>query len=116
MRQALLIEIDLPNKDDVLRPGLYAYATIIAEEHKAALSIPSTAIVKDGAKAFCVVISDGRAKRSEVKVGIVDGKRTEILAGISEQDKVVEANAASLVDGQAVEVAKPPDAPSKPKS
>jgi membrane fusion protein (multidrug efflux system) len=113
----LLTEIDLPNKDDLLRPGLYAYATIVAEEHKGAITVPSTAVVKDGTKAFCAVVADGKVRRAEIKTGIVEGKRTEILAGVNESDKVVEANAASLVDGQSVEVAKPVvDTAAKPKS
>ena len=59
-----------PNPDDGLRPGLYAYATIIAEEHKDALTVPTTAIVKDGGKSFCVAVAGGQAKRKEIKLGL----------------------------------------------
>ena len=105
--RTLLAEIDLPNTDDLLRPGLYAYATIVTEEHKAALTLPTTAVIKEGTKTFCVTIANGKAKRMEIKTGISEGKRTEVQFGLKEGDKVVEANGASLVDGQSVEVAKP---------
>ena len=36
--RTLRAEIDLPNTDDALLPGLYAYATIIGEEHADALT------------------------------------------------------------------------------
>lgn len=114
--RTLLTEIDLPNPDDALRPGLYAYATIIAEEHKDALTLPSTAIFKDGDKWFCVEVSDGRATRREIQVGLSEGKRTEVLSGLGESGEIVEANSASLADGQEVEVIKPSEAAPRPKS
>jgi len=114
--RTLLTEIDLPNLDDALRPGLYAYATIVAEEHKDTLTLPATAVIKDGGKSFCVAVSGGQAKRKEIKVGLSDGKRTEVLSGVEEGEKIVEANAASLTDGQAVEPSKPQAAAPKAKS
>ncbi len=112
--RTLLAEIDL--EGDALRPGLYAYATIVAEEHEDALTLPTTAIVKEGGKVFCVAVADKHATRKEIKVGLVDGKRTEVLSGLAAGERVVEANAASLADGQAVEEAKPQVGDAKPKS
>ena len=114
--RTLLTEIDLPNPDEALRPGLYAYVTIVAEEHTDALTLPSTAIIKDGGKSFCVAVAGDRAKRKEIKVGLGDGKRTEVLSGLNESERVVEANAASLADGQAVEQTKPQEATPKAKN
>jgi RND family efflux transporter MFP subunit len=110
--RTLRTEIDLPNADGLLRPGLYAYATIIVEEHKDVLTVPATAVVSDAGKSFCVAVEDGRAKRKEAKLGLTDGKRTEVVSGIGPDELVVEVNAASLTDGEAVAEDKPPsDAP-----
>ncbi|WP_435021481.1 efflux RND transporter periplasmic adaptor subunit [Tundrisphaera sp. TA3] len=110
--RTLRTEIDFPNADDALRPGLYAYASIVAEEHKDALTVPTTAIVADAGKTFCVTVEDGKARRHEVKLGLAEGKRTEILSGIGADAEVVEAGGASLVDGQPVAKNDPPaDAP-----
>jgi HlyD family secretion protein len=114
--RTLRVEIDLPNPDEFLRPGLYAYATIIAEEHKEALTLPATALLKDGEKSYCVTVADGRARRREVTPGLVDGKRIEIVSGLDGGENVVEANAASLVEGQAIEEAKPQGGVAKPKT
>ncbi|WP_168221691.1 efflux RND transporter periplasmic adaptor subunit [Aquisphaera giovannonii] len=115
--RTLAAEIDIPDPEGVLRPGLYAYATIVVEEHKAALTVPATSVVKEGGKAYCVTVADRKAARREVKTGLNDGKRVEILSGLGEGDRVVEANAASLADGQPVEVAEPPAAASsRPKT
>jgi RND family efflux transporter MFP subunit len=114
--RTLRVEIDLPNPDEFLRPGLYAYATIIAEEHKDALTIPVTALVKDGEKSFCVTVVEGRARRREVTPGFVDGKRIEIVSGLGGGEDVVEANATILLDGQSVEENRPQATAVKPKS
>ena len=101
--RTLRVEIDLPNPDKVLRPGLYAYATIVAEERKDVLTAPATAVVSDGGKSYWVAVVDGRARRKEVKLGLSDGKRIEIVSGLSGSEAIVEANASSLADGQPVE-------------
>lgn len=114
--RTLRTEIDLSNADDGLRPGLYAYATIIAEEHKGALTVPATAVVTEGRRFYCVVVANGRALRKEVKLGLSDGKRTEVISGIDPAERVVEANSSSLSDGQPVEGIEPQRASAKPKS
>jgi RND family efflux transporter MFP subunit len=97
-------EIDIPNPGGKLRPGLYAYATVIVEEHKDALTVPTTAIFQDQDKTFCVVASENKAIRRPIVLGLSDGTRTEVSSGLEGGDLVVKANAASLSDGQVVDV------------
>jgi RND family efflux transporter MFP subunit len=111
--RTLRVEIDLQNPDGTLRPGLYANVTIVAEEHPDALTVPATAVVRDGARAFCVVVAAGRAARRPVELGLSDGTNAEVLSGLVADDVVVKANAASLTDGQPVDAIEPP-APAKP--
>lgn len=113
--RTLRVEIDLPNPDGTLRPGLYANATIVAEEHPDALTVPTTAIVREGNRTFCTVVAGGRASRRPVEVGLSDGTNAEILSGLKADDVVVKANAASVAEGQPVEpiesAGTPPAAP-----
>jgi membrane fusion protein (multidrug efflux system) len=110
-------EIDLPNPGGKLLPGLYAYATVTVEEHPDVLTVPTTAVVKDREASYCVVIVDGKAVRRPIQIGLNDGTRTEVVSGLESGEAVVKANAASLADGQPVEVvdpANPPGSGSKP--
>jgi RND family efflux transporter MFP subunit len=100
-------EIDIPNPGGKLRPGLYAYATVIVEEHPDVLTVPTTAIFQEKDKAFCVVVAGGKAVRRPIETGLNDGARTEVTSGLEGSEVVVKAGAASLVEGQPVEVAKP---------
>jgi len=112
--RTLRTEIDVPNPKGVLRPGLYAYATIIVEEHAGALMVPLTALVRQDSQIFCVAVVDGRAVRKPVSVGLEDGTRAEILSGLAANEAVVKAYAATLSDGQPVAVIKPGATKAKP--
>jgi len=102
--RTLRTEIDVPNPKRTLRPGLYAYATIIVEEHEGVLTVPSTAIVREDSRSFCVAVADGKAQRKPVSIGLEDGTRAEIRAGLQGNEVVVKAYASSLADGQVFQV------------
>src|SRR5262249_2342968 len=87
--RTLRTEIDLPNPNGRLRPGLYAYATIIVEEHAGALTVPTSALVRQDSQTYCAALVDGRAMRKPVTVGIDDGARTEIVSGLTGGETLV---------------------------
>jgi multidrug efflux pump subunit AcrA (membrane-fusion protein) len=106
--RTLRTEIDVPNPKGRLRPGLYANATIVVEEHPDVLSIPTTAVVRESEKDFCVIVENGKAVRRAIQTGLADTLRTEVVSGLTGTESVVAANAASLADGQTVEIAHDP--------
>jgi HlyD family secretion protein len=106
--RTLRTEIDVPNPSGVLRPGLYAYATIVVEEHANVLSVPTSALVRQESNTFCVAVQGGQAVRKPVKIGLDDGSRAEILSGLNGDEHIIKAYASSLSDGQHVEILPPP--------
>ncbi len=105
--RTLHTEIDLANPKGVLRPGLYAHATIVVEEHSDVLSVPTSAVVRQESGSSCVVVAGGQTLRKPVTVGLDDGTRAEITSGLTGDEDVVKSNASALVDGQHVEIAAP---------
>jgi len=101
-------EIDIPNPGGNLRPGLYAYATVVVAEHKDVLTIPTTAILLEKDGASCFLVMGGKAVRRAIKTGLGDGARIEVTSGLAGGEAVVKAGVASLVDEQSVEVTEPP--------
>jgi multidrug efflux pump subunit AcrA (membrane-fusion protein) len=75
--RTLRAEIDLPNKDGRLRPGMYVYANIkgVAPE---TWTLPTSAVVKQGDGMACYQILDGKAMRIPVQIGRNDGQFIEI--------------------------------------
>ena len=71
------------------------------------LTIPASALVTEPEKSSCVVIAGGKAARRAIQVGLSDVTRTEVISGLEGSEAVVKANAASLTDGQDVQIEQP---------
>jgi HlyD family secretion protein len=106
--RSLRVEIDLPNDEGVLRPGMYATASIVLEKRVNALTIPTTAVVRDGEQTLVCVVRDGKIARTPVQLGLRVVDDVEVLSGLSETDAVVLLRADALKDGQKIEVSSPP--------
>ena len=85
-------------KDPPLRIGMTTEVNIIVAERLDALLIPATA-VSDGQ---VWVVRDGRLHRQPVQTGIVGEAKTEILAGLSETDRVAIRPTVKFQEGQRV--------------
>jgi HlyD family secretion protein len=105
--RTLRTEVDVPNPKGTLRPGLYAHAIIVVDEHEGVFALPTGAVGRDGEKAFCVDVRGGRAVRRPVEVGLNDGTWAEILSGLNGDEVVARANPGSLANGQPVEAVEP---------
>jgi membrane fusion protein (multidrug efflux system) len=102
--RTMLVEIDLPNENRELRPGMYATVRIGVEKHTDALLIPVEALVMEKAAAFAFKYADGKAKKTPVTIGFNDGKNVEILKGVTTGEQVIVVGKLTLVDGQAVQI------------
>jgi RND family efflux transporter MFP subunit len=110
--RSLLVEIDLPNPDHVLRPGTFAEVVLALREIPAALVVPPQAINNGTTGQSVFIVDQGRAKAIPVQTGITDGRWVEITSGLTGNEDVVVVGKRKLVDGAPV-VASPfhlPDA------
>jgi HlyD family secretion protein len=105
--RTLRTELDIDNPEGTLRPGMYATVQIKLEERANALSLPVTAIVREGDITRCCAVVDGKISFRAIELGIRGGDEIEVLRGIREDDVIVLTRAASLREGQAVEVLPP---------
>lgn len=97
------VEIDVPNQDRTLIPGMYAAAEVIVEERKGAVTVPVTAVsrAESGATAMCIG-ADGRLARRDVKLGLETPDHVEVVSGVNEGELVVVGGGAQLSPGQSV--------------
>lgn len=101
--RTMLAEIDLPNEQRELRPGMYATVKIGVEKHADALLVPVEALVMEKTAAFVFKLIDGKAKKSPVTPGFNDGKQVELLKGAEPADRIILTGKLTLTDGQAVQ-------------
>jgi HlyD family secretion protein len=101
--RTLHTEIDVPNSDKQLRPGMYAQVTIDLAEAANALVIPFNATLPENqGGAACFAVIDGKAARKAIQLGIRAGDEVQVLAGL-EGDELLVVKPASTLDGQRVE-------------
>lgn len=102
--KTMLVEADLPNSALILRPGMYAIVKVGVEQHTGALLIPVEALVMEKASAFAFLATDGKAKKTAIKIGFNDGASVEVLSGLTGTEPVILVGKLTLQDGQSVEV------------
>ena len=85
-----LVCVAVENADGKIKDGMFADITLTLNDSVDALAIPSEAVLedKDGTK-YVYIASDNKAKRKNIKIGIINDKYTEVVSGISEKDKVI---------------------------
>jgi HlyD family secretion protein len=70
-------EIDLPNTDSKILPGMYAYGKVIVERPQIR-ALPKSALNHAGGKSYTWLYDDGKAKRTEVQTGVSDGDWVQV--------------------------------------
>jgi RND family efflux transporter MFP subunit len=82
-------EIDLPNPEERLYPGMYAEVSLEMNRRPGALTIPAAAIGSDSVGNFVYTITDNHIARLAIKIGLTDNGRTEVAGGLSKDTPVV---------------------------
>ncbi|MBI4464398.1 MAG: efflux RND transporter periplasmic adaptor subunit [Acidobacteria bacterium] len=97
-------EVDVPNPQLLLLPGMYAFATLTLERKEKALVVPIQAVSVGGNQATVLRVNgENQIEERAVKLGIESPTTVEILSGLEENDRVVIGNRSQLKAGQIVE-------------
>ena len=103
----------------VLQPGMFGRLQINYDQRADALVIPRNALLDDEAQPAVYTVRDGKAARTPVTLGYVDGQWVEVRGGLKQGDRVVTAGKVALREGSPVQVigepaAKPATATTRP--
>lgn len=94
------IRLELPNRDGLLKPGMYARIRLDAPALAPTPVVPRSAVLNTGARTLVFVRSaDGTLVPREVTPGRTVGQEMQILAGLEPGERVV-SSAAFLVDAE----------------
>ncbi len=102
--KTMLAEIELPNSDLALRPGMYASASLGLEHKDQALLVPVGAVVAEKANRFIFTLVDNKAHKIPVKTGFEDGEKVEIISGLKPEDSVLIPVKGALAEGQSIKM------------
>jgi len=101
--RTMQVEIDVPNRDGKLNPGMYAEVSLSVQRSGDALAVPVQAVDQSGSQPFVMLVNSANTvEKRPVRVGIAGANRVEILSGLKEGDKVIIANLATFQAGEVV--------------
>lgn len=96
-------EVDVPNPQGVLVPGMFAKATLRLEQQVSALTVPPSAIDVEKDESSVLVVAGGKIQRRVIQTGIETPDRVEVRAGLNEGEMVVVGSRSQLRAGDVVE-------------
>ena len=91
------MEVEIPNTDYKLKPGMYARINLTVEEHKNVLVVPKAAVVDySNDRGVWVPNDNDRATFVPLKLGIENAAQIEVLDGMKEGARFVTTGAAAV--------------------
>ncbi|HEY7139175.1 MAG TPA: efflux RND transporter periplasmic adaptor subunit [Methylomirabilota bacterium] len=103
--RTLLIEAEVPNTGNRLRPGSFAKAEVVVQADERIVTVPATALVTFAGVEKVLTVRDGKSEELRVTTGRRLDDRVEIISGVTAGQPIV-APAGNLTGGQAVTIEK----------
>jgi RND family efflux transporter MFP subunit len=101
--RTMLTEVDVPNADLSLSPGMYAESIIQLQQRSDAVFVPAQAVVQSGEHAYVLVVDDShRIEKRAVVLGIQTANRIEIANGLRVGEQVIASGQANYQPGETV--------------
>jgi RND family efflux transporter MFP subunit len=96
-------EVDFQNSDGKLMPGMFCEAYFVHDKKKNVLTVPLEAVNRNGEEATVLVVdSQNTVSVRPVKLGQESSTKIEVLAGLSEGERVIVGNLSEFTPGQKV--------------
>jgi RND family efflux transporter MFP subunit len=108
--RTLLTEIDVPNPDHALSPGVYCTVELKIPRKTPSLIVPSEAIIFNGDGVSVAVVEGGIARIRPVTVVRDFGRTVEVSAGVKDGDQVILNPPVDLIEGRKVQIRSSPSA------
>ena len=105
--RTVLTEIDVPNADHRLRPGLYVQVRIEVPRATPAVTVPDEAVILNADGPQVAVLDGDHVDLRRIEIARDFGTTVEIRSGLHGGEQVVLSPPAQLVDGAKVKVEQP---------
>ena len=105
--RTMLVEMEIDNKEGDLLPGMFGLLTITLDHRPDRIVVPASTLHQREPgqdPVVYVVESDDTVSHVPVSVGLDDGKRIEIIKGLSGEERIVTGMLGRLSPGQKVRV------------
>jgi membrane fusion protein, multidrug efflux system len=101
--RTMLVEVDLPNQDGSLLPGMYANMKMTAHVTTTSLTAPDDALVFRNNKIYLPVVRDDHLKLIEVTLGRDTGYTVEVSGDLRPGEQIAVSVGEAARDGEPVQ-------------
>ncbi|HXP86660.1 MAG TPA: efflux RND transporter periplasmic adaptor subunit [Bryobacteraceae bacterium] len=102
--RTLLVEVDVPNADGVLLPGMYAQVDFNSSRATAPMLVPAdTLIVRADGTQVAILRADHTVHLQKIEIGRDYGDRLEVARGLEEGDTIIVNPGDAVREGAKVE-------------
>ncbi|MCK4761184.1 MAG: efflux RND transporter periplasmic adaptor subunit [Candidatus Aminicenantes bacterium] len=102
------VTVEVKDPGNLLAVGQFVNVKIIKKVHRDVILLTKEALIYDGGKIFVFVIDEeNQASKKLIQTGFEDGTRVEVMAGLSDKDRVVTAGKSSLKNKTLVKIIEP---------
>jgi membrane fusion protein (multidrug efflux system) len=100
--RTLGVEMEIANKDQLLKPGMYARVELIIDRHPGALLIQGEAISNESDVPVVYVVTNGVVGKRPIATGVGEGTLVEVAKGLQGDELVIVEGKELVRDGQKV--------------
>ena len=83
------VEVEIPNPDARLKPGMFARVEAVVETRTGVLSVPMETLRVGEGPPLVMVVRNGVVETVPVQLGAADAKGIEIVKGLGEREQVI---------------------------
>jgi RND family efflux transporter MFP subunit len=109
--RTLLTEVDVPNADGALQPGVYCTVELKIPRLSPAMIVPASAIIFNQNGMQVAVVENGIAHLHKIVITADYGTEVEINEGVKDGDQVILQPPVNLADGDKVQTVVEPSSP-----
>jgi membrane fusion protein (multidrug efflux system) len=102
--RTMTVEVDLPNKDHLLKGGMFARVEVLVDRHLDAVQIPLDAVSRLEEFQYVYVVQDGKAHQVQVELGSRVENRVEVVKGLAGDEQLIVSGKDLVSEGMAVQV------------
>ena len=100
--RTMQVEVDLPNEDLALYPGMYANVKVTIRGAKESPRVPDQALIFNNEEVLVPIVRDNRIHLVKVELGLDDGVNCEVVRGLEGDETVALGMGQTAHDGQLV--------------
>lgn len=101
--RTLGVEMEIANRDGLLKPGMYARVELVIDHHPGALLVQGEAISNEGDTPVVYIVNPtGVVSKRTITTGVGEGTLVEVTKGLTGEERVIVEGKELVRDGQKV--------------